>query len=38
MADTAVVEINQVPDIKRSEEIMDYFCLDTLYDACAPTL
>ena len=38
MADTAVVEINQVPDNKRSEEIMDYFCIDVLYDACASTL
>lgn len=36
-ADTADVEINYVPDIQRSEEIMDYFCLDTLYDACAST-
>ena len=35
--DTADVEINHVPDTKRSEEIMDYFCLDTLYDACAST-
>ena len=34
-ADTADVEINYVPDIQRSEEIMDYFCLDTLYDAGA---
>ena len=32
-ADTAKVEINHVPDIRRAEEIMDYFCLDTLYDA-----
>ena len=37
MADTANVEINYVPDIKRAEEIMEYFCLDTLYDACAST-
>lgn len=36
-ADTADVEINYVPDIQRSEEIMDYFCLDTLYDASAST-
>lgn len=36
-ADTEDVEINYVPDIQRSEEIMDYFCLDTLYDACAST-
>lgn len=36
-ADTADVEINYVPDIQRSEEIMDYFCLDTLYVACAST-
>ena len=36
-ADTANVEINYVPDIKRAEEIMEYFCLDTLYDACAST-
>ena len=36
-ADTADVEINYVPDIKRAEEIMDYFCLDTLYDAGAST-
>ena len=36
-ADTADVEINYVPDIKRAEEIMDYFCLDTLYDADAST-
>lgn len=36
-ADTADVEINYVPDIQRSEEIMDYFCLDTLYDVCAST-
>lgn len=36
-ADTADVEINYVPDIQRSEEIMDYFCLNTLYDACAST-
>ena len=36
-ADTADVEINYVPDIQRSEEIMDYFCLDTLYDAGAST-
>ena len=37
MADTANVEINYVPDIKRAEEIMEYFCLDSLYDACAST-
>ena len=36
-ADTAAIVINHVPDIRRSEEIMDYFCLDTLYDACAST-
>ena len=36
-ADTAEVEINHIPDIKRAEEIMDYFCLDTLYDASAST-
>ena len=36
-ADTADVEINYVPDIKRAEEIMEYFCLDSLYDACAST-
>ena len=36
-ADTANVEINYVPDIKRAEEIMEYFCLDSLYDACAST-
>ena len=36
-ADTADVEINYVPDIKRAEEIRDYFCLDTLYDASAST-
>ena len=36
-ADTANVAINYVPDSKRAEEIMDYFCLDTLYDACAST-
>ena len=36
-ADTAKVEINHVPDIRRAEEIMDYFCLDTLYDAGAAT-
>ena len=36
-ADTAEVRINHVPDIKRAEEIMDYFCLDTLYDASAST-
>ena len=36
-ADTADVEINYVPDIKRAEEIMDYFCLDTLYDESAST-
>ena len=36
-ADTADVEINYVPDAKRAEEIMDYFSLDTLYDACAST-
>ena len=36
-ADTAKVEINHVPDIRRAEEIMEYFCLDTLYDASAAT-
>ena len=36
-ADTANVAINYVPDIKRAEEIMEYFCLDSLYDACAST-
>ena len=36
-ADTADVEINYVPDSKRAEEIMDYFCLDTLYDESAST-
>lgn len=36
-ADTADVEINYIPDIKRAEEIRDYFCLDTLYDAGAST-
>lgn len=36
-ADTADVEITYVPDIKRAEEIMDYFCLDTLYNAYAST-
>ena len=36
-ADTADVKINYVPDSKRAEEILDYFCLDTLYDACAST-
>lgn len=36
-ADTANVEINYVPDIKRAEEIMEYFCLDSLYDTCAST-
>ena len=36
-SDTADIEINYVPDIQRSEEIMDYFCLDTLYDASAST-
>ena len=35
--DTADIVINHVPDIKRAEEIMDYFCLDTLYGACAST-
>ena len=35
--DTAKVEINHVPDIRRAEEIMEYFCLDTLYDAGAAT-
>ena len=36
-ADTAEIEINHVPDIKRAEEIMEYFRLDTLYDASAST-
>lgn len=36
-ADTADIEFNHIPDIKRAEEIMDYFCLDTLYDAGAST-
>ena len=36
-ADTADVEINYVPDSKRAEEIMEYFSLDTLYDAGAST-
>ena len=36
-ADTAAIVINHVPDLQRAEEIMDYFCLDTLYDACAST-
>ena len=35
--DTADVEINYVPDSKRAEEIMEYFSLDTLYDAGAST-
>ena len=35
--DTAKIEINHIPDIKRAEDIMDYFCLDTLYDECAST-
>lgn len=35
--DTAKIEINHIPDIKRAEEIMEYFCLDTLYDAGAST-
>jgi transglutaminase-like putative cysteine protease len=36
-ADTADVEINYIHDDKRGEEIMDYFCLDTLYDPNAST-
>ena len=36
-ADTAKIEINHVPYPERAEEIMDYFCLDTLYDAGAST-
>lgn len=36
-ADSAEVEINYVPDVKRAEEIMCYFCLDTLYDTNAST-
>ena len=36
-ADTAKIEINHVPYPERAEEIMDYFCLDTLYDADAST-
>ncbi len=36
-ADTAAIVINHVPNLQRAEEIMDYFCLDTLYDACAST-
>lgn len=36
-ADTADVEITYVPDTIRAKEIMDYFCLDTLYDADAST-
>ena len=36
-ADTADIEFNHIPDVKRAEEIMDYFCLDTLYDAGAST-
>ena len=36
-ADTADVEINYIHDTKRGEEIMDYFFLDTLYDANAST-
>ena len=36
-ADTADIEITYVSDIRRAEEIMDYFCLDTLYDASAST-
>jgi hypothetical protein len=36
-ADTADVEINYIHDAKRGEEIMDYFCLDTLYDPNAST-
>ena len=36
-ADTADIEFNHIPNIKRAEEIMDYFCLDTLYDAGAST-
>ena len=36
-ADTAKIEINHVPYPERAEEIMGYFCLDTLYDADAST-
>ena len=36
-ADTATIEINHVPYPERAEEIMEYFCLDTLYDAGAST-
>ena len=37
MADTADIEINYISDSQRAEEIMDYFSLDTLYDACTST-
>ena len=36
-ADSSDFEINHIPNDKRAEEIMDYFCLDTLYDASAST-
>ena len=36
-ADTAEVKINHIPYAERAEEIREYFCLDTLYDACAST-
>lgn len=36
-ADTAEVKINHIPYAERAEEIRKYFCLDTLYDACAST-
>ena len=36
-ADTAKIEINHVPYPERAEEIMEYFCIDTLYDADAST-
>ena len=36
-ADTADIEFNHIPNPKRAEEIMDYFCLDTLYDESAST-
>lgn len=36
-ADTAEVRINHIPYAERAEEIREYFCLDTLYDARAST-
>lgn len=36
-ADTAEVKINHIPYAERAEEIREYFCLDTLYDARAST-